>query len=52
MLKTIGSFEVLTPKVFEADDNNVVGGIGNRKANEMVKNLSKSKKSKTRSPKT
>ena len=46
MLKTTGLSEVLAPKIFRANDNEVVGSIGSQKANEMVKNLSKSKKSK------
>ena len=46
MLKTTGSSEVLAPKVFRADDDEVVGGVGGRRVDETVKNLSKSKKSK------
>ena len=44
MLKTIGSPE-LAPKVFKADDNEVVG-VGGGRADETAKNLSKSKNSK------
>ena len=44
MLKTTGSSEVSAPKMFRADDDEVVGGVGGRRADETVKNLSKSKK--------
>ena len=41
MLKTTGLFEDLAPKTFMTDNNEVVGGGGDGRANEMVRNLSK-----------
>ena len=50
MLKTIGLSHDLALKKFKADGNEVIRGGGER-ANEKLKNFSKSKKSKTISPK-
>ena len=46
MLKTTGSSEESAPKAFRADGDEVVGGDGVGRANETVKNSSKSNKSK------
>lgn len=46
MLKTIELFKELTLKVFRAGNNNVIRGDNSNKVDEMIKDFSKSQKSK------
>lgn len=47
-MKITELFEILAPKVFKADNNKIVKGVDNSRANKTAKNLFKSKKSKNK----